>query len=81
MSVAHWVQNWKQTLQIVQPDTLLHWHREGFRLFWRFKSRGQHKSHRLGADTIALIQRLARENPLWGAERIRGELLKLDVHG
>ena len=79
MSVARWIQNWKQTLQIVQPDTLLRWHREGFRLFWRFKpstcgsgqvSRGQKKSHRLGADTIALIQRLAGENRLWGAERI-----------
>ena len=75
MSVARRVQNWKQTLQIVQPGTLLRWHREGFRLFWRFKSRGQHKSHRLGADTIALIQRLAGENSLWGAEQ-----LKLGIH-
>ena len=63
--------------------------REAFRLFWRFKpstcgsgqvSRGPKPAKRLGANTIALIQRLARENPLWGAERIRGELLKLGVH-
>ena len=63
--------------------------REGFRLFWRFKpstggsgqvSRSKKKPHRLDADTIALIQRLAGENSLWGAERIRSELLKLGIH-
>jgi putative transposase len=54
--------------------------RAGFRLFWRFKSRRRGSAHRLDAQTIELIQRLARENPLWGAERIRGELLKLGVH-
>jgi putative transposase len=57
----------------------LRWHRAGFRLFWKFKSRGPHPSNRLGADTMALIRRMAGENPLWGAERIRGELLKLGV--
>lgn len=51
--------------------------RAGFRLFWRLKSRSHKPAHRLDPDTIALIQRLARENRLWGAERIRGELLKL----
>ena len=63
--------------------------REGFRLLWRFKpstcgsgqvSRGKKKPHRLDADTIALTQRLAGENRLWGAERIRGELVKLGIH-
>jgi putative transposase len=78
--LARWASNWKQTLKIIQPATLLRWHREGFRLFWKFKSRGQKPSNRLGAETIALIQRLARENSLWGAERIRGEILKLGVH-
>jgi putative transposase len=77
--LAHWVPNWKQTIQIIQPATLLRWHREGFRLFWKFKSRRRNPANRLSADTIVLIQRLARENPLWGAERIRGELLKVGV--
>ena len=67
--LGHWVPNWKQVLQIIKPDSLLRWHREGFRLFWRFKSRAQSPSNHLGADTISLIQRMARENPLWGSER------------
>ena len=77
--LARWVPNWKQVLQIIKPDTLLRWHREGFRLFWQCKSRVLSPSNRLAADTIALIQRMARENPLWGAERIRGELRKLGI--
>ena len=79
MSVAHLVPNWKQVLQIIQPETLLRWHRAGFRLFWRIKSRGRQPARRLDPDTIALIQRLARKNRLWGAERIRGELLQLGI--
>src|SRR5687768_4608614 len=55
--LAHWASKWKQVLQIIQPDTLLRWHREGFRRFWKFKSRGPKASNRLGAETIALIQR------------------------
>ena len=79
--LAHWVPNWKHILQIVQPDTLLRWHREGFRLFWKLRSHVpvQTQPQRLASDTIALIERMARENPLWGAERIRGELLKLNI--
>ena len=79
MSVARLVPNWKRVVQIVQPDTLLRWHRAGFRLFWRIKSRSRQPARRLDAETIALIQRLARENRLWGAERMRGELLKLGI--
>lgn len=67
---------WKQTLHIVQPDTLLRWRREMFRLYWRQKSQGQPK---ISSETIALIQKIAKENHLWGAERIRGELLKLGI--
>jgi putative transposase len=73
------VPNWKQVLQIVQPETLVRWHRAGFRLFWRIKSHSRLPARRLDPDTIALIQCLARENRLWGAERIRGELLKLGI--
>ncbi len=77
--LARLVPNWKPILQIIQPETLLRWHRAGFRLFWKFKSRPARPAHHLDSDTIALIQRLARENRLWGAERIRGELLKLGI--
>jgi putative transposase len=71
--------SWKQALVIVKPDTLLRWHRQGFRLFWRLKSRARRGRPPLGQDLVRLIQQMARENPSWGAERIRGELLKLGI--
>lgn len=79
--LARWVPTWKQVVQIIKPDTLLRWHRAGFRLFWKWKSRVPVRTQpqRLAAETIALIEQMARENALWGAERIRGELLKLDI--
>jgi putative transposase len=72
---------WKEALVIVQPDTLLRWHRDLFRRVWRHKSRSKQTRGRkpLTEETIALIQRMARENRTWGAERIRGELLKLQI--
>ncbi len=73
------LRTWKSALLIVQPDTLLRWHREGFRLFWKRKSRTNSREPRLPAETIGLIQQMARENRLWGAERIRGELIKLNI--
>ncbi len=70
---------WQQALHIVQPDTLLRWHRALFRIYWRRKSKNiQHKPH-ISPETIALIKQMAQENRLWGAERIRGELLKLGI--
>jgi putative transposase len=77
--LAPWVPNWRSILQNVQLETLLRWHRACFRMFWRWKSRRRSSAHRLDAQTIDLMQRLARENPMWGAERIRGELLKLGI--
>jgi len=77
--LARLVPNWKRVLQIIQPETRPRWHRAGFRLFWRFKSHARQPAHRLDAETIALIQRLERENWLWGAERIRVELLTLGI--
>jgi putative transposase len=68
---------WKQALHIVQPDTVLRWHREMFRRYWRKKSKGMEKKPKVEADMIELIRQMARENPFWGAERIRGEMLKL----
>jgi hypothetical protein len=72
--------HWKEVLLIFRPETLLHWHRKGFRLFWKFKSRSRGGRPRVTPELIALIQRLGTENRLWGAERIRGELLKLGLH-
>lgn len=72
---------WKEALIIVQPDTVLRWHRELFKRFWKRKSKTQPKQGRppLADDLVALIKRLVKENLTWGAERIRGELLKLGI--
>jgi putative transposase len=75
--LAKILRTWKQTLLIVQPETLLRWHRELFRLFWKHKSKADSRQPKLSPETIALIKEMARNNRLWGAERIRGELLKL----
>ena len=69
---------WRRAVAIVQPDTVLHWHRAGFRLFWRLRSRPRRGSP-LAPETIDLIRDMARRGRLWGAERIRGELLKLGI--
>jgi len=78
--LARFVRTWKQALFIVQPETLLRWHRQGFKLFWKYKSRAASLKPRLSQETVALIKEMARDNRLWGAERIRGELLKLGIH-
>ena len=64
---------WRDALLIIQPQTLLRWHRAGFRLFWRWNSKAKPIDLRLAPETIALIQQIASENRTWGAERIRGE--------
>src|ERR1019366_7521340 len=71
---------WRHALLLVKPETLLRWHREGFRLFWRRKSRSRGpREPRVAPGVVALIHDMATENRLWGAERIRGELLKLGI--
>ncbi len=77
--LAKAVRTWRQALLIVQPETLLTWHRQGFRLFWKQKSKTTSTQAKVSAETIALIKELAKNNRLWGAERIRGELLKLGI--
>jgi transposase InsO family protein len=77
--LARMVRTWKQTLFIVQPETLLRWHRELFRLDWKHKSKASSHQPKVTAQTIALIRQMAKDNRLWGAERIRGELLKLGI--
>jgi putative transposase len=78
--LARVVRNWQQAFVIVQPDTLLRWHRELFRLYWKRRSKTSSHKPKVASGTIALIRQMARENRLWGAERIRGELLKLGIH-
>jgi putative transposase len=73
------VPTWRRALAIVQPETVLRWHRAGFRLFWRRRSRPGRVERRVAADAIGLIREMATKNRLWGAERIRGELLKLGI--
>jgi len=77
--LARLVRTWKQALFIVQPDTLLRWHRELFRLYWKRKSKTTSHTPRVAAETVALIREMATNNRFWGAERIRGELLKLGI--
>jgi putative transposase len=77
--LASRVRAWRQALLIIKPDTLLRWHRQGFRLFWRQKSKVTTHKPRVPAETIALIAQMAAQNRFWGAERIRGELLKLGI--
>jgi len=66
--------SWKKALVIVKPETLIGWHRKGFRLFWKWKS-GPRGRPRLPADLRTLITEMARNNPTWGEERIASELL------
>src|SRR5262245_25488404 len=64
--------DWHQALVLVQPATLLHWHRQGFRLLWRWQARAGRPS--IPPDLQVLIRRMAQENPTWGQERIANEL-------
>jgi putative transposase len=77
--LARMIRTWKHALFIVQLETLLRWHRGLFRLFWKRKSKADSRQPRVSPKTIALIKEMARNNRLWGAERIRGELLKLGI--
>jgi transposase InsO family protein len=64
---------------IFKPETLVRWHRSGFRLYWRWKSRRRVGRPTVPADIRDLIRMMNRDNPLWGAPRIHGELLKLGI--
>ncbi|MDQ2954745.1 MAG: integrase core domain-containing protein [Pseudomonadota bacterium] len=65
--------------KVVQPETILRWHRSGFKAFWRWKSRNRAGRPKIDRGLRDLIQRMSRENPLWGASRIHGELLMLGL--
>jgi hypothetical protein len=68
--LARLVRTWQQTLVIMQPETLLRWHRELFRLYWKRKSKTHPHKPKVAPETIALIREMAKENRLWGAELI-----------
>ena len=71
--------NWRTALVIVKPETVLTWQRRGFRLFWTWKSRRRTGRPTVPSDVRSLIRTMSRANPLWGAPRIHGELLKLGI--
>jgi transposase InsO family protein len=73
------VTDWRRHLMLVQPETVLRWHRRGWRLYWWWRSRRPTGRPRLPREVRALIRRLSEENRLWGTERVRGELLKLGI--
>ena len=70
---------WREYLSFVTPETVVRWHRQGWRLFWRWKSRSRGGRPHLSPEVQDLIVTMFRENGLWGTERIRGELLKLGI--
>src|SRR5207249_4438749 len=72
-----WFPSILKTITIIRPETLVRWHRAGFRRYWRWKSRSLGGRPQVDADLRALIRRMSVDNPLWGAPRIHGELLKL----
>jgi hypothetical protein len=66
-----------RALVIIEPETVVHWHRAGFRCYWHWKSRSRGGRPQIETELRALIRQMSIENPLWGAPRIHGELLKL----
>lgn len=70
--------DWRSALLIVKPETVIRWHRQGFRLYWRWKSR-RHGRPDTGREVRELIRKMCISNPTWGAPRVHAELLKLGI--
>ena len=70
---------WRSALVIVKPETVISWHRRGFRLSWSWKSRHRTGRPRVNPEVRTLIRTMSTANPLWGSPRIHGELLKLGL--
>jgi len=66
-----------KAITIIRPETLVRWHRAGFRRYWRWKSRSLGDRPKIDAELRALIRRMSTENPLWGAPRIHGRLRQM----
>jgi hypothetical protein len=77
VQLYRWFPSVLKAITIVRPETLVRWHRAGFRRYWRWKSRSLGGRPQIDAELRALIRQMSAENPLWGAPRIHGELLKL----
>src|SRR5258707_14895317 len=77
MTLRNFWSRWSDVLVIVKPDTVIGWHRAGFRLYWRWRSRPRGGRPRITEEIRLLIRRLAEENPEWRAPKIHGEMLKL----
>src|SRR6266481_3119379 len=77
IQLYRWFPSILQVLTIIRPETLVRWHRAGFCCYWRWKSRPQGGRPQIDTELRVLIQRMSVENPLWGAPRLHGELLKL----
>ena len=77
IQLYRWFPSLLKVITIVRPETIVRWHRAGFRRYWRWKSRSLGGRPQIEADLRALIRRMSIDNPLWGAPRIHGELLKL----
>ena len=77
VQLYRWFPSILKTMTVVKPETLLRWHRAGFRRYWRWKSRNHGGRPPIAAELRALIRRMSLENRLWGAPHIHGELLKL----
>lgn len=79
--LSRWWPQWRESLMIVQPQTVLRWRRDGWRGLWRYRARGRWRGgrRRVSREIRQLIGRMARENFIWGAPRIHGELLKLGL--
>src|SRR6266849_313208 len=79
VQLYRWFPSILSVLLIIQPETLVGWHRAGFRRYWRWKSCRRGGRPLIDAELRALIRQMSRENLLWGAPRIHGELLKLGI--
>jgi len=77
IQLYRWFPSILSVLTIIRPETLVRWHRAGFHCYWRWKSSPSGGRPPIGSELRALIRRMSIENPLWGAPRIHGELLKL----
>ena len=73
----HWFPSVLDAIAIVRPETIIRWHRAGFRAYWRWRSRNHTGRPKVSAELRTLIGEMSRANPLWGAPHIHGELLKL----
>ena len=79
VQIYRWFPSILKVLTITRPETLVRWHRAGFRCYWRWKSRPVGGRPQIERELRALIRQMSIENPLWGAPRIHGELLKLGI--